>query len=66
MNPSLANFAAEAVSAYISECGALVVPTLAGLLSVEYANVRTWTSGGYLWEEVREALKAVWAAQPAK
>lgn len=63
MNADLATLATIAVSTYISECGALVVPTLSDLLSVEYANVRTWTSDGYLWEDVREALKAAWAAR---
>lgn len=63
MNPSLTNLATIAVSSYISECGAFVVPTLAGLLATEAANERGWSSEGYLWEEVREALKAAWAAR---
>lgn len=62
MTATLANLATIAVSSYISECGNLVAPTLSGLLSTEAANERTWADDGYAWADVREALKAAWAA----
>lgn len=63
MTASLATLATIAVSTYISECGALVVPTLAGLLDLEAANARGWASEGHAWADVREALKAAWDAR---
>lgn len=62
-NADLATLAAASVSAYLAECGTLVTPALSGLLDTEYANVRTWTADGHLWEDVRAALKAAWTAR---
>lgn len=63
MTTDLATLAAEAVSAYIDACGKLMLPTEDGLLATEAANWRIWRVDGYAWADVREALKAAWAAR---